>query len=68
MTERIYLDRGDSGIVYAWFDDTTGELLSIERVEDVEPVLEPAKSCFNDGLVNRKSEFRRVGTYPMSVV
>ncbi len=65
---RIRVDADDGGVEYAWFDDATGDLLHLEREEDVEPVLEEAKACFNEGLVNRKSEFRRVGSYPMNVL
>ena len=65
---RIRVDADDGGVEYAWFDDATGDLLSVEREEDVEPVLEEAKACFKEGLVNRKSEFRRVGSYPPSVL
>ena len=61
---RVFLDADDAGVEYAWFDDATGDLLSIERVEDVEQVLEDCKRQFNEGLVNQKSEFRRVSSYP----
>ena len=65
---RIRVEHNDGGVEYAWFDDATGDLLSIEREDDVEPVLEHAKSCFNEGLVNTKCEFRRVGSYPLNVL
>lgn len=65
---RVFLDRDDGGVEYAYFDDTTGDLQAIERVENVEAVLEECKANFNEGLVNRKSEFRRVGSYPANAV
>lgn len=61
---RVLLDSDEYGIEYAYFDDATGDLQALERVSNVEPILEEAKACFNEGLVDRKSEFRRVGSYP----
>jgi hypothetical protein len=47
--------------------DADGELVALQRLEDVEPYLEAAKRQRNDGLADRKSEFRRVGSYPFTV-
>lgn len=60
---RIFVDADDAGTEFAHFD-AEGNLQALERVEDVEPVLEASKAAFNLGLVNRSSEFRRVGSYP----
>ena len=65
---RVFLEKDEYGVEYAYFDDATGDLQAVERVQDVEPILEEAKACFNEGLVNRKSEFRRVGSYPPNAI
>jgi hypothetical protein len=70
MSDRIVVDDGaETGVKeIAHFDPTTGDLLALERVEDVEAVLEWCKGRYNEGLVNRHSEFRQVGSYPANVI
>jgi hypothetical protein len=52
----------------AHFDQTTGDLIGIERVQDVEPVLEWCRGRYNEGIVNRHCEFRLVGSYPPNII
>lgn len=40
----------------------------LERVADVEPVLEWCKGRYNEGLASRFCEFRHVGRYPWVIV
>lgn len=60
---RFFVDDDGAGTEFAHID-AEGNLEAVERVEDVEPVLEAAKAAFNIGLQNKASEFRRVGSYP----
>lgn len=41
-----------------------GDTFHIERVEDVEGVLDWCKGRFNEGLANAKCEFRQIASYP----
>ena len=65
---RVFLDRDDSVTEYAWFDDTTGDLQGIERVGDAQPIVDWCKERANEGLVDRKSEFRLVARYDPEVL
>jgi hypothetical protein len=65
----LLLDDGsESGIREEVTYDTADERVVIKRVEDVEPVLDWCKGRYNEGLVNRHSEFRHVGRYPVNVL
>lgn len=67
MSLRVLVDTDEAGTEIAHFD-ADGNLEAIERIEDVEPILDAAKAAFNLGLVNKASEFRRVGSYPPNVL
>jgi len=68
-TERVHVDTTEDGLKeYAHFDKETGDLLCLEREEDVQSVLDWCKGRYNEGLANRYCEFRLVGSYPPNVV
>lgn len=62
MAEQVLWVEDDGAVVYFDHDDVTDET-KIRVQRDVEPLLEANKAAFNEGLVNRASEFRRVGSY-----
>lgn len=69
MSQRVLLETYEDGTKeYAHFDEQTGDLLHVERVEDVESVLDWCRGRFNAGLANRHCEFRHVGSYPQGVL
>lgn len=69
MSTRVLVDTYEDGTKeYAHFDPVTGDLLHVERVEDVEKVLDWCKGRFNEGLANHHCEFRHVGSYPQGVL
>lgn len=69
-TTPVVVDDGvETGVKeIAHFDDTTGDLLALQRVQDVEGVLNWCKGRYNEGLVNRHSEFRQVASYPRGAI
>lgn len=69
MTSRHFVDFDvDGSKRFAHFDDETGDLLAIEREEDVESVLNWAKGRYNEGLADSRCEFRQVGSYPWNTI
>jgi hypothetical protein len=68
VTERVLVDTTDGLKEYAHFDKQTGDLLCLEREEDVESVLEWCKGRYNDGLANSLCEFRHVARFPHNVI
>lgn len=71
MTDRVRItaegDAPGDPTEYAHFD-ADGNLVALEREEDVESVLEWAKARYNEGLADRHCEFRHVGSYPANVL
>lgn len=68
MSERFFVDKEGSADRYATFD-RDGNLVSVEVVDDAEPVLEWCKGRFNADTANRfKSDFWHAGSYPVGVL
>src|ERR1700730_5126644 len=61
----MLLERDAGGTEYLHFED---DGFTIERVVDVEPVLDWCKGRFNAGLANSLSEFRQIASLPPSVL
>lgn len=72
--ERAHLADGsllvgrDDGIQERLIFDETENRFVVEKVQDVESVLEWCRGRFNEGLANRHCEFRHVGRYPVIVL
>jgi hypothetical protein len=65
----LLLDRDpDSGAVEKLTFDEMAGTFTIERVADVEPVLDWCKGRFNEGVANRFSEFRHIASLPPEVL
>lgn len=58
----------DTGARETLHHDESADTFVIQRVEDVEPVLEWAKGRYNEGIANRHSEFRQIAEVPYSVL
>jgi hypothetical protein len=56
------LDQYDGITEYLLYDETE-DRFAIKQVYDAEKLIERNKALFNEGLQNRKSEFRRVASY-----
>lgn len=46
------------------FEDPSDGTITIERVVDVEPVLEWCRGRYNEGIANAHSEFRQIASLP----
>jgi pantothenate kinase len=57
------LDQYDGITEYLLYDETE-DRFAIKQVFDAETLIEANKALFNEGLQNRKSEFRKVASYP----
>lgn len=62
---RFVLDETDGIREVLHFD---GDTVSLERVQDVESVLEWCKGRYNEGLANKHCEFRHVASIPTTVI
>lgn len=60
---RMVLEENQYGTETLHFDE--GEnTFTIERVQDVEPILDWCKGRFNEGIANRHCEFRQIASLP----
>jgi hypothetical protein len=63
MGEQILDVEADGTVQYFDYDDKT-DTVTIRREQDLTKLIEANKRAFNEGLVDRKSEFRRVASIP----
>lgn len=62
------LDETDGIVEELHFDDGEGKAI-IHRTADIEPLLDANQDAFNEGLVNKRCEFRRVASFdPVTIM
>jgi hypothetical protein len=55
-------------VVTKFHYDPVEDRMTIERVQDIEPILEKNKRSFNDAPINWKGEFHHVGSIPHVII
>jgi hypothetical protein len=65
---RMLLETGPAGERTILHMGDGADEFVLERVVDVEPVLEWCKGRYNEGIANRHCEFRHMGSFPPEVL
>jgi hypothetical protein len=68
MEERHFDVDPLTGAVETFYFDHTDDTFTIERREDVEPIIEVAKALYNDAPSDWKGDWHRVASIPLTLL